>query len=106
MYLGPGWRMGWLITYTSEDYKPSINKCLRGMLNVWGMPTTIVQKAIPGIIFNLNNVIKMKDCIGRMHHNQKILKEELRNEHYCSFGHSCGAIFATIIIHLEQFEPE
>jgi len=64
------------------------------------MPTTIVQKAIPGIIFNLNNVIKVKDCVARMHHNQKILKKELRNEDYCSFGHSSGAIFATIVLHL------
>jgi hypothetical protein len=45
------------------------------MLNVYGMANTIVQKAIPGMICNLNNVIKIKDCIGRMHQNQKMLKK-------------------------------
>lgn len=35
--------------------------------------------------------------------NQLTLKDGLAGEHYCTFGYSAGALYATILIDLEKF---
>jgi aspartate/methionine/tyrosine aminotransferase len=49
---------------------------------------------------------KMYECIDMMKLNQQTLKKGLENEPYCTFGHSSGALYSTIIIHLSKFGAE
>jgi tyrosine aminotransferase len=46
-YLGPGWRMGWVIVYSSEEVRSYYRGLLRGILNVILMPNTVMQTSIP-----------------------------------------------------------
>ena len=39
-----------------------------------------------------------------MRHNQEALKNGLENEDYCSFGHSSGALYSTILIKMQRFK--
>lgn len=41
-----------------------------------------------------------------MRANQLTLKEGLEGEEYCTFGYSAGALYATIIINLQKFNPD
>lgn len=49
-YLAPGWRMGWIILYSSPDIQSYYRNLLRGIFNITLMPNTIVQAALPGIL--------------------------------------------------------
>ena len=60
-YLAPGWRMGWTIIYGSEQAQKIYREKMRGLFNVILMPTTIMQVALPGILFNENNNLRMRD---------------------------------------------
>lgn len=46
-YLGPGWRMGWIILYGSKSNQDFYRPLIRGILNVILMPNTVVQKSVP-----------------------------------------------------------
>jgi aspartate/methionine/tyrosine aminotransferase len=38
--------------------------------------------------------------------NQQALKDGLKNEEYCTFGHSAGALYATVIVDLAKVNFE
>lgn len=46
-YLGPGWRMGWIILYASAEKQAFYRPFLRGIFNVILMPNTVMQSALP-----------------------------------------------------------
>jgi len=49
-YLGPGWRMGWIIVYGPKEKQSFYRSYLRGIFNVILMPNTIMQASISHII--------------------------------------------------------
>ena len=51
-YLAPGWRMGWTIVYADREVQEYYRSYLQRIFNVILMPTTIMQSALPGILFN------------------------------------------------------
>lgn len=51
-YLGPGWRMGWIILYASQTLCEAYRPLLRGIFNVILMPNTVMQVAVPSILAN------------------------------------------------------
>jgi hypothetical protein len=69
--------MGWVIIYGSEKTQEIYRDKMKGIFNVILMPTTIMQVAVPGILFNENNNKRMKDRMDAMRLNQKALKEGL-----------------------------
>ena len=73
-YLAPGWRMGWVIIYGGEQAQASYRSKMKGLFNVILMPTTIMQSAVPGILFNENNNIRIRDRMEAMKVNQRTLK--------------------------------
>lgn len=54
-YLGPGWRMGWIILYASQALREAYRPLLRGIFNVILMPNTVMQAAVPSILANPTN---------------------------------------------------
>jgi len=50
-YLGPGWRMGWIILYASEKRREYYRRYLKGIFNVILMPNTIMQCSVREILF-------------------------------------------------------
>lgn len=76
-YLAPGWRMGWVIIYGSEKAQEAYRSKMKGIFNVILMPTTIMQVALPGILFNEKNNLRMRDRMQAMRINQQTLKEGL-----------------------------
>jgi tyrosine aminotransferase len=73
-YLGPGWRMGWVILYASQALRGYYRPLIKGIFNVILMPNTVVQAAIPQILKNSNNDARMDDCMNLMKQNQLTLK--------------------------------
>lgn len=59
-----------------------------------------MQMSISEIINNPVNDEKMTNCMDLMRINQKTLKDALKDEEYCAFGHSSGALYATILLKL------
>jgi tyrosine aminotransferase len=104
-YLGPGWRMGWIILYASEARRSLLRPLLRGIFNVILMPNTVMQSAVPEILANGNNEIRMGECMQLMRKNQLTLKNGLEGKGYCTFGYSAGALYATILIDLQKLDP-
>ena len=65
-----------------------------------------MQVALPGILFNENNEIRVKDRLEAMKVNQQTIKNGLEGENYCKIGSSSGAMYATIVIDLKKFKPD
>lgn len=103
-YLGPGWRMGWIILYASQAQRAFFRPLLRGIFNVILMPNTVMQAALPEILGNGSNEVRLGECMQLMRLNQQTLKEGLEGKPYCTFGYSAGALYATIIIDLQKFD--
>jgi aspartate/methionine/tyrosine aminotransferase len=70
------------------------------------MPNTIMQVSIPEVLNNPNNETRMNECMVLMKENQLTLKEGLKDESYCTFGYSAGALYATIILDLQKLNFE
>ena len=73
-YLAPGWRMGWVVIYGAEKTQDLYRRKMKGLFNVILMPTTIMQVAVPGILFNEDNNLRMRDRMDAMRINQQALK--------------------------------
>ena len=59
-YLGPGWRMGWVVVYAGVETQKLIRSSLRGIFNVILMPNTIMQASVPAILSNPANQVRMQ----------------------------------------------
>lgn len=66
------------------------------------MPNTVMQAALPEILGNGNNEVRMGECMKLMRENQLTLKNALEGKSYCKFGYSAGALYATIIVDLQK----
>lgn len=42
----------------------------------------------------------------KMAKNNQLLEESLKDERYCTVGHASGALYATILIKMEKFDPK
>ena len=69
--------MGWVIIYGCKEVRQFYRQRMRAIFNVILMPTTIMQVALPGILFNENNNTRMKDRIAAMGVNQQALQKGL-----------------------------
>jgi tyrosine aminotransferase len=105
-YLGPGWRMGWIMLYASQAVRDAYRPLLRGIFNVILMPNTVMQAAVPSILANPLNEKRLEECMQLMRHNQQTLKEGLQGKPYCSFGYAAGALYATVLLDLGKFGGE
>jgi aspartate/methionine/tyrosine aminotransferase len=94
--------MGWIILYASAALKDFYRPLLRGIFNVILMPNTVMQASLPEILRNPVNNVHINGCMELMRINQTTLKEALKDKSYCTFGHSAGALYATIIIDLQK----
>lgn len=101
-YLGPGWRMGWIILYAGEAQRQFYRPLLRGIFNVILMPNTVMQAALPGILEDASNEARLGECMQLMRENQLSLRSALEGRSYCRFGYSAGALYATIIVDLQK----
>ena len=70
------------------------------------MPNTVMQTSVAEILNNPKNDERMNECMTLMKLNQQTLKEGLKNEDYCTFGHSAGALYATVIVNLGKIDFE
>lgn len=61
-----------------------------------------MQVALPEVLVNPKNDEKMTACMGLMKINQQTLLDSLKEEEYCTFGYSAGALYATIILDLSK----
>ena len=73
-YLGPGWRMGWIILYASEQVRKQYHPLLKDIFNVILMPNTVMQASLPEILDNSNNEDRMNQCMSLMKINQQTLE--------------------------------
>jgi aspartate/methionine/tyrosine aminotransferase len=70
LYLGPGWRLGWLIVYGSEEKKKVYNRYLQKIFNITLMPNTIMQATLPDILNNIDNESHLQNCLSLMKANK------------------------------------
>lgn len=68
------------------------------------MPNTVMQVALPEVLANHHNDEKMNACMALMKINQQTLLDGLKEEEYCTFGYSAGALYATIILNLDKLD--
>lgn len=61
-----------------------------------------MQVSIPEVLANPNNDAKMTACMSLMKINQQTLLDGLKDEDFCTFGYSAGALYATIILDLQK----
>jgi tyrosine aminotransferase len=66
-YLGPGWRMGWIILYASPARQAFYRPYLKGIFNVILMPNTIMQASVSEIINSPFNEPRVNECMSLMH---------------------------------------
>jgi tyrosine aminotransferase len=59
-YLGPGWRLGWIVVYGGVAARELVRPLLRNIFNVILMPNTIMQAAVPGILSNQVNQARLQ----------------------------------------------
>ena len=90
--------MGWIILYAGEAKREFYRPLLRGIFNVILMPNTVMQAALPSILQNADNELRMAECMKLMRANQLKLKNALESKSYCKFGHSAGALYATVLV--------
>lgn len=68
------------------------------------MPHTVMQAAVKEIINNPINDEHLHSRMELMRQNKELLVQELANEPYCRFGDASGALYATIILKLDNFD--
>ena len=79
-YLGPGWRMGWVVVFAGPKLKAFYRRYLRSILNIVLMPNTIMQCAVAGILNNPESQAKIDECMAMMKANQATVRKALEAE--------------------------